>query len=162
MEDSEKTSTLNQHEQSSHELTETKAEFKGPTLPVCTRSSAYVLWLPDQDLFYFFILHVNPSSFFLPSFCSPHLSHPLLRGVKPPLENQQSLASKLTQDQLTPVSRLRKVYHHREWPPKSQFIHLRLVLVQLSVPPSQQSSHITVTHIWMAQYSYGNPKYGNK
>lgn len=47
MEDSEKTSTLNQREQSSHELTETKAEFKGPTLPVCTRSSAYVLWLPD-------------------------------------------------------------------------------------------------------------------
>lgn len=47
MEDFEKTSTLNHHEQSSYELTETKAEFKGPTLPVCTRSSAYVLWLPN-------------------------------------------------------------------------------------------------------------------
>lgn len=47
MEDFEKTSTLNHHEQNSYELTETKAEFKGPTLPVCTRSSAYVLWLPN-------------------------------------------------------------------------------------------------------------------
>lgn len=47
MEDSEKTSTLNQHEQSSHKLTETKAECKGPKLPVCSKSPAYVLWLPD-------------------------------------------------------------------------------------------------------------------
>ena len=102
-------------------------------LCICTMASRL-------EFILFFHFTCQPQFPLFPSFCSPHLSHLLLRGVKPPLENQQSLASKLTQDQAPHpcIKAIQQgIYHHREWPPKSQFMHLGLVLVPLPVPLSQ-------------------------